>query len=77
MSLTLSTNKTRELSGLWDQAIYDTEERLQRVEAKARRLREAIQTFKDSKANGDQWPGTATPLRTQSRSQSEESATQC
>ncbi len=76
MTDTMSIPMSVEISGSWDQAISDATERLKRVEAKARRLREAIQTFKESKEAGEPWVKVVTRLHTQESGQTENAATQ-
>jgi hypothetical protein len=42
---------------LWDEAIADTERKLSHVEARAKRLKAAIDSYKAHKKAGIPWPG--------------------
>jgi hypothetical protein len=50
----MSQHESRKMSG-WDQVISGSQEMLEKVEAKAKRLRANIEVAKEAKRSGEAW----------------------
>jgi hypothetical protein len=57
MNKVMQQENTAKEQNLWDEAIADTERKLRHVEARVKRLKAAINSYKAHKEAGIPWPG--------------------